>query len=366
MADPLRVVPPGGTIGIVGGGQLGRMAALAAAELGYRVHVFCDEARGPAALVAAAETVARYDDATALEAFARAVDVVTFEFENLPHASFALLERLVPVRPRPLVLETSQDRRLEKDFVSAQGIGTAPYAPIASEADLGPALARLGAPAILKTARLGYDGKGQATVRAPAEALAAWHRFGGVHCVLEGFVDFACEISVIVARGLDGSVALYDAVENRHANHILATTTAPARIAPAVAARAQAIARTLAEAFGLVGLLAVEMFVTKDGGVLVNELAPRPHNSGHWTIEGCGTSQFAQFVRAVCGLPLGPTGRLFDAEMTNLLGDDVKAWPALVAEAGAHLHLYGKAEPRPGRKMGHVTRIYPKGTFRAP
>ncbi|MBM3584485.1 MAG: 5-(carboxyamino)imidazole ribonucleotide synthase [Alphaproteobacteria bacterium] len=355
-----RIVPPGGTIGIVGGGQLGRMTALAAARLGYRCHVFCPEPANPTSLVAAAATVAAYDDQPALEAFASAVDVVTFEFENLPRPSFDVLERLVPVRPRPAVLETSQDREQEKFLVVGQGIATAPFAVVRTADDVEPALARVGVPAVLKTARLGYDGKGQAMVRTPGEALEAFARLGGVRCVVERFVDFACEVSVIVARGLDGAIAPYDTVENRHKHHILATTTAPARIGAASAREAQAIARRLAEALDLVGLLAVEMFVARDGRVLVNELAPRPHNSAHWTIEACVTSQFEQFVRAVCGLPLGDPSRRFDAVMTNLIGHDVDAWPALIAEPGAHLHLYGKTETRPGRKMGHVTRLYPR------
>jgi 5-(carboxyamino)imidazole ribonucleotide synthase len=355
--DERRVVPPGGTIGIVGGGQLGRMAGLAAALLGYRSHIFCPEADSPASQVSAASTRAAYDDTAALERFARAVDVVTFEFENLPHESFALLERLVPVRPRPVILEIAQDREREKTFTAGLGIATAPFAIVRTVDDVAGAIGRIGLPAVLKTARLGYDGKGQAAIRTPQDAAQAFARLGGARCVLEGFIDFACEISVIVARGLDGAIAAYDTVENRHENHILATTTVPAAIGPEADAAAQGIARRMAEALDLVGLLAVEMFVTREGRVLVNEIAPRPHNSGHWTIEACATSQFEQFVRAVAGLPLGESSRRFDAVMTNLIGTQVNDWPRLVAEPGAHVHLYGKRDARPGRKMGHVTRL---------
>ncbi|MSP82843.1 MAG: 5-(carboxyamino)imidazole ribonucleotide synthase [Alphaproteobacteria bacterium] len=358
----MTMIPPGGVIGIVGGGQLGRMTALAAARLGYRCHIYCPEPDSPAAQVAAAATVAAYDDAGALARFAATVDVVTFEFENLPHASLEALARARPVRPSPRLLELSQDRRAEKAFVAGLGIATAPFAAIERPADLAPALARIGLPAVLKTARLGYDGKGQALLRDGDDDAAAWRGLGQVACVLEGFVDFACEVSVIVARGLDGTLATYDVVENRHVRHILATTHAPAQVAAAVADAARAIARRLAEAADLVGLLAVEMFVGRDGTVLVNELAPRPHNSGHWTIEACPTSQFEQLVRAVAGLPLGDTTRRCDAVMTNLIGADVDAWPTLLAEPGAHLHLYGKRETRAGRKMGHVTRLSPRST----
>ncbi|MEX2647610.1 MAG: 5-(carboxyamino)imidazole ribonucleotide synthase [Alphaproteobacteria bacterium] len=360
--DDRRVVPPGGTIGIVGGGQLGRMTALAAARLGYRCHVYCPEGDSPAAQVSAAATIAAYDDPEALGRFARAIDVVTFEFENLPHESFDLLERLVPVRPRPDVLEIAQDREREKQFLAELELATAPFAVVREAADLDPAIGRVGLPAVLKTARHGYDGKGQAMIGRGDDARAAFDRLGATRCILERFVDFACEVSVIVARGLDGTIAAFDTVENRHENHILAMTIAPARIAPAAAGAAQAMARRLAEALGLVGLLAVELFVTRDDAVLVNELAPRPHNSGHWTIEACATSQFEQFVRAVTGLPLGDPVRRFDAVMTNLIGDQVNAWPSLVAEPGAHVHLYGKAATRPGRKMGHVTRLLKLGS----
>jgi 5-(carboxyamino)imidazole ribonucleotide synthase len=354
-------VPPGSTIGILGGGQLGRMIALAAAALGYRCHVFCPEADSPAAQVAAAATVGAFEDEAALEAFAAAVDVVTFEFENIPVATVEWLARRVPVHPGAEVLRVTQDRLLEKDFVRGLGGGTADYGRVDSPADLETALARIGTPAVLKTRRMGYDGKGQAPIPTPAEAPAAWTRLGPAPCIVEAFVPFTMEISVIVGRGADGATAAYVPVENRHERHILATTIAPAPISATIAAAADDLARRIAERLGVVGLLAVEMFVTADGNLLVNELAPRVHNSGHWTIEACTTSQFEQQVRAVCGLPLGSPERHADAVMQNLLGDEAARWPEILRDPAAKLHLYGKAEARPGRKMGHVTRLYPLG-----
>jgi 5-(carboxyamino)imidazole ribonucleotide synthase len=356
-AGPLA---PGATIGILGGGQLGRMTALAAARLGYRAHVFCPEADAPASQVSAATTRGAYDDAAAQARFAAAVDVVTYEFENIPLAPVEALARLKPVRPAPSVLAVCQDRILEKQAAAAAGIGTARWTAVESEAALGPALAAI-TPGILKTARMGYDGKGQARVGDLAGASAAFARFGGAPCVLEGIVDFACEISVIAARDLAGGVAAYVPVENRHVHHILDETIAPAKLPAAVLGEAERIARHLAVALDVVGLLAVEMFVTRGGEVLVNEMAPRPHNSGHWTIDACATSQFEQLVRAIVGLPLGSPERHSDATMKNLIGDEVHAWPRLAAEPGACLHLYGKAEARPGRKMGHVTRLSRRG-----
>ena len=349
-------IAPGATIGILGGGQLGRMTALAAARLGYRAHVFCPEADAPASRVSAATTRGAYEDEGARRRFAKAVDVITYEFENIPAGPVEALAALRPVRPSPAILRICQDRIAEKTALAAAGVATARFAAVRAPRDLD----ALKPPAILKTARLGYDGKGQALVRTPAEAREAFARFGAVPCVLEAVVDFACEISVIAARGLDGAIASYVAVENRHANHILDETIAPARVAPAILAAAAAIARRIAEALDVVGLIAVEMFVTRDGAVLVNELAPRPHNSGHWTIDACATSQFEQLVRAICGLPLGDPERHSDATMKNLIGDEVEAWTALAAEPGACLHLYGKAQSRPGRKMGHVTRLSPR------
>ena len=345
---------------MLGGGQLGRMTALAAARLGYRVHVYTPEPDSPCAEVSAAATVAEFSDAAALARFAASVDVVTLEWENVPPEAVSLLAQMVPVRPGAAVLTVTRDRIREKTFVNCLGIATAPWRPAHSAADVATALEELGRPAVLKVARLGYDGKGQLLLGADADPEAAWHELAGgqaLDAVVEGFVDFACEISVIVARAADGALCSYPAVENQHENHILSRTIVPARIAPGVAAEAEAIARRITEALGVVGLLAVEMFVGRDGRVLVNELAPRPHNSGHWTMDACATSQFEQLVRAVCGLPLGATDHLCAAVMENLIGDAVGRWPELVATPDARLHLYGKREVRPGRKMGHVTWI---------
>ncbi len=359
-----RPLPPGSTIGMIGGGQLGRMAALAAARLGYRVHVFSPEADSPAAQVSAAVTVADYSDQAAIEDFACKVDVVTFEFENIPAESVRHLAAHVPVRPCWSVLEVAQDRVAEKRFFASIGAATAPWRPVSGLDDLAEAVAAIGRPAVLKTARLGYDGKGQVKIGPDTDLAEAWAALGSGLAdsgagVLEGFIDFAGEISVIVARGVDGDWAAFDPVWNVHRNHILDTTTAPAPIAPALAARAMDIAHRAAEALGVVGLLAVEMFVTADG-LLVNEMAPRPHNSGHWTMDACITDQFEQFIRAVCALPLGSPERHSDAEMKNLIGDDVERWLEILDDPHAKLHLYGKSEARPGRKMGHVNRIAPR------
>jgi 5-(carboxyamino)imidazole ribonucleotide synthase len=355
-APPLA---PGATIGILGGGQLGRMTAMAAARLGYRAHIFCPEAEAPASQVSAATTRAAYEDPEAQRRFAAAVDVITYEFENIPLAPVEALARLKPVRPSPAVLAICQDRVQEKRAMAAAGIGTARFEAIDDDATLASAVMRI-APGILKTARMGYDGKGQARIVDPAGARAAFERFGRAPCVLEAVVDFACEISVIAARDLAGTVATYAPVENRHVHHILDETIAPARIAPAILHEAERIAHQVATSLDVVGLIAIEMFVTRSGGLLVNELAPRPHNSGHWTIDACVTSQFEQLVRAIVGLPLGSPERHSDAVMKNLIGDEVHAWLQLAAEPGACLHLYGKAEARPGRKMGHVTRLRPR------
>ncbi len=353
------MIEPGGVIGILGGGQLGRMTALAAANLGYRCHIFCPEANSPAMQVSSRATVADYDDAAALARFADAVDVVTFEFENVPATAAAVLAKHRAVHPRPEILQICQDRVKEKDFLRAHGVGTTDYRKITNTTDLTEALSTLGA-SILKTARWGYDGKGQIALKPGDDATAAWARLKTDEAILEARVDFACEISAVLARGIDGAIASYVPVENRHTDGILANTVAPAAIAPSLAARADDIARRIAVALGLVGVLAVEMFVTKSGDVLVNELAPRPHNSGHWTIDACVASQFEQLVRAVCGLPLGSTERYCDAVMTNLIGADVAMWRDAVAEPNAKLHLYGKVDALPGRKMGHVTRLKPR------
>jgi len=336
------------------------MTAMAAARLGYDVHIFCPERDSPAARVAAAATCAAYDDLHALAGFAEAVDVVTFEFENVPFQSVRRLAARVPVRPDWSVLRIAQDRRLEKDFLQANGFPTAPYGKLASTEDLAAAVALIGRPCLLKTARLGYDGKGQVPIAADTELAAAWAALGGEAAIVEARVDFASEISVILARGADGQTAAYEPGENRHAGGILERTTVPAPISRAVALEAVDIAGRIAAKLELVGLLAVELFVGRDERLLVNEIAPRPHNSGHWTLDASATSQFEQFVRAICGLPLGPVERHADAVMQNLIGDDVERWPELVADPAARLHLYGKAEVRPGRKMGHVTRLTPR------
>ena len=360
MTDALTgPLPPGSTIGILGGGQLGRMTAVAAAELGYRCHIFSPDADAPAKEVSAAATTAPYEDRDAARRFAEQVDVVTFEFENVPDETLAAIAERVAVRPNVDALHVSQDRIREKTFMNDNGIATAPWAPVTGPGDLAVAAERTGLPAILKTARFGYDGKGQARVGGAGRLEDAWRAIGEVPAILEGFVDFEREISVIVARGTNGATESYVPVDNVHRDHILFTTTAPSTVSDAIAAAARETARKIAETLDFVGLLAVEMFVTRDGGVLVNEIAPRPHNSGHWTQDACAVSQFEQFVRAVAGLPLGDPERHSDAVMTNLIGDEADAWADLLAERGACLHLYGKAESRPGRKMGHVTRLSP-------
>jgi len=354
-------IPPGSTIGILGAGQLGRMIALAAAELGYRIAVLTPDDDAPASQVAALTIRADYTDEAALAHLARVSDVVTLEFENVPADAVTFLETVgKAVRPGARALAVAQDRVAEKDFVRQAGGGTAPYVAVDNLTALIPALERIGRPAVLKTRRLGYDGRGQRILQHRDNPVEAWDAIGGKPAILEGFVKFNREISVIVARGLDGAARAYVPVENRHREHILSETIAPAPISRGLAEQAEALAMRLAQALDLVGLLAVEMFVTDDGRILVNELAPRPHNSGHWTIDACLVSQFEQLVRAVCGLPLGSPERHSDAVMTNLLGDDVNRWAEFLKEPGARLHLYGKAETRKGRKMGHVTRVTPR------
>jgi len=359
-ADKGQIIAPGSTIGILGGGQLGRMAAMAAARLGFKTHIYCPPGDNPATYVSNAATIAAYEDQAALARFAAAVDVVTFEFENVPSRTAETLARLKPTRPSPRVLHICQERLREKDFLASIKVPTTRYMEVARAESLERALREIGLPAILKSAQFGYDGKGQVRIDADTRLDEAWARMGAPVGILEAFVDFRLEISVIVARSLDGNVVAYEPVENQHRQHILDTTIVPARVTEAIAMRAEAIGRHIAEELGLIGLLAVEMFVTNGGEVLVNEMAPRPHNSGHWSIDGCVTSQFEQFVRAVCGLPLGSVERHSDAVMKNLLGEDALAWKEILAEPGAKLHLYGKAEPKPGRKMGHVTRLTPK------
>jgi 5-(carboxyamino)imidazole ribonucleotide synthase len=359
-ADQNQVIAPGGVIGILGGGQLGRMTAMAAARLGYRVHTFCPDRNAPASHVSWHNTVAAYDNKSALKAFAESVDVVTFEFENIPSATTEYLAALKPTRPKPNVLYLTQERLREKRFLASINVPTTKFLDVARQEALESAVKALGRPAILKSAEFGYDGKGQVRIDGDMDLFEAWVKMGGEVGILEAYVDFVREISVIVARAPDGSTAIYQPVENQHKNHILDVTLVPARISQAVAGRAEAIARHIATEIGLVGLLAVEMFVTHNDEVLVNELAPRPHNSGHWTIDGCVTSQFEQFVRAVCGLSLGSTERHSDAMMKNLIGDDVNGWKELLNDPAVKLHLYGKTEARPGRKMGHYTRLMPK------
>jgi len=359
-AEDGQILPPGSVIGILGGGQLGRMSALAAGRLGYKVHIFSPEKDGPAAQVAWRNTVANYDDLAALEAFAKSVDVVTFEFENIPAAAAETLAKVKPTRPAPRVLHITQERLREKRFLESIDVPVTAFREVKNADELPAAVDALGRPSILKSASFGYDGKGQVRIEAGMDLNEAWKKMGGTIAILEGFIDFACEISVIVARNPAGDVALYEPALNSHKHHILDTSTVPAGVAPKVAHAAEAIARRIAGEIDLIGLLAVEMFVTKDGRVLVNELAPRPHNSGHWSQDGAITSQFEQHVRAVCGLNLGNPARHSDTVMTNLIGDEVETWPQLLSDPDVKLHLYGKAEARPGRKMGHWNRLKPK------
>ena len=357
-------IAPGATIGILGSGQLGRMIALEAARLGYRCHVFGPGADDPAMQVAHRATVAAYDDEAALAAFAAASDVITYEFENVPYATAAFLADHALVRPGPKVLKICQNRLREKDFCASIGAPTTRYAEVGGPEAVARELRDLGAPAVLKSTEMGYDGKGQVLVKADSDPQAAWEEMAG-HApsavgILEGFVDFRMEISVIAARGLDGQVETYVPVENRHRDHILDETLAPARLPAGLADKAEGLARHIAAELDLVGLVAVEMFVTAEGRLLVNELAPRPHNSGHWTLDACATSQFEQLVRAVCGLPLGSVERHADAVMKNLVGEEVERWLDCLSDPHARLHLYGKSEVRPGRKMGHVTRLVPR------
>jgi 5-(carboxyamino)imidazole ribonucleotide synthase len=353
MAEPL---PPGSRIGILGGGQLGRMLAMAAARMGMRTHVYEPAPDAPAAQVANAATTAAYDDGAALEGFAGSVDVVTYEFENVALAAVDTLARHVPVRPGRRALEVAQDRAAEKAFLNGIGLATAPWVVVDGPDALAEALGRIGAPAILKTRRFGYDGKGQVRLDAGAGAGEAWAAIGGQPAVLEGFVDFGREISVIAARGLDGTVAAFDPGENEHRDGMLHRTTVPARVPPAIAQDAVLAAGRILNALDYVGVIGVELFVTADG-LVVNEIAPRVHNSGHWTEAGCLIDQFEQHLRAICGWPLGDGARHSDAVMQNLIGDAVNEAPAI---RGARVHLYGKAEARPGRKMGHFTRIAPR------
>jgi len=358
MKTLIKPVPPGGTIGIIGGGQLGRMLALAAARLGLKTAIFNDAADAPAFQVTGTSVAAPYEDLDALARFADACDAVTFEFENLPAHAIAHLGEHVPVRPGAHALSVTQDRLTEKSFVEKLGLNTAPFFEVSSAAEAGEAFEKLKDRGILKTRRFGYDGKGQAKVLSRDEAVKAFESFKGVPAILEGFVDFSCEASVVAARGADGAFAAYDPPENEHENHILRRSTVPSRLTAGQVVEAKAIAKKIADALDYVGVLAVELFVGNDGSLLVNEIAPRVHNSGHWTIEACQCSQFEQHIRAVAGWPLGDPRRHADAVMENIIGAEVEAWESL-AKSGAALHLYGKAEARPGRKMGHLTRLKP-------
>ncbi|HZR59365.1 MAG TPA: 5-(carboxyamino)imidazole ribonucleotide synthase [Xanthobacteraceae bacterium] len=350
---------PQATIGILGGGQLGRMLALAAARLGFKCHVLAPSPDSPAFDVVHRVTCADYNDTEALDRFAADVDVVTYEFENVPADTATFLSARVPVLPDPKILATTQDRLAEKTFVSGLGIGTAAFAPVGGPQELAAALERIGRPAVLKTRRYGYDGKGQAAIRNGTDPAAAWREVGAQPCILEAFVPFEREVSVVAARGADGSVECFDVTENEHRDHILKVSRAPATLSAAAAAEARRIAETIAQKFGYVGVLAVEMFVLAGGGeILINEIAPRVHNSGHWTLDGASVSQFEQHIRAVAGWPLGKPVRHGRVEMTNLIGDEVADYRRWLAVPGASVHLYGKAAVRPGRKMGHVTRVF--------
>jgi 5-(carboxyamino)imidazole ribonucleotide synthase len=356
-----KVIAPGGRLGVLGSGQLGRMFALAARRLGYRVVVYSPDQDSPTGQVADTEFTARYDDLERVKAFARTVDVVTFEFENVPFATAAACAQFAPVRPRGEVLHITQQRLREKTYLREQGFPVTPFARVTSLAELEAALDALGLPAVLKSADFGYDGKGQRKLLARADAPAAWSALGVQEAILEGFVDFALEVSVVAARGLDGSFAAFDVFENAHAHHILDVTVCPARIEPKLAREALELARGILERLDVVGVLCVEMFVTKSGTLLVNELAPRPHNSGHLTFDASLTNQFEQQVRAVCGLPLGSPQLLRPAAMMNLLGDvwsnGEPNWAKALELPNVKLHLYGKSDPRPGRKMGHLTAL---------
>jgi 5-(carboxyamino)imidazole ribonucleotide synthase len=356
------ILAPGATIGILGSGQLGRMLAMAALKLGLRCHIYAPEPDAPAYDAASERTVAAFDDEAALARFAEAVDVVTYEFENVPIGCVEFLDRRKPVRPGARALAATQDRLAEKTFLRGLGLATAPFRAVPDAAALAPALAEIGRPAVLKTLRLGYDGKGQAMIREGSDLPALHRSLGGGPMILEGFVAFDCEASVVAARSLEGAVVAYDLCENEHDRHILARTHVPARVAPGVEAAAKALAVTAIEALDYVGVLAVELFVARDaaGGarLLINELAPRVHNSGHWTIEGAQTSQFEQHIRAIAGWPLGSPARRGRIEMSNLIGDEADEWRDILAQPDVSLHLYGKLETRPGRKMGHVTRMF--------
>ena len=364
MTAPHQVkLKPGDTIGILGGGQLGRMLAMAAARLGLRCQVFSPDPESPAFDVVLNATCAEYADVEALELFANDVDVITYEFENVPAAAAMILAARRPLLPDRKILETTQDRLAEKDFVKQLGIGIADYADVSSAAALRAAIARIGLPAVIKTRRFGYDGKGQAIIRDGDDPDRVWEELGTRSAILETFIPFEREISVIAARSADGHVECFDVTENEHRDHILKISRAPAAVSEALAAQARSIAERIANALNFVGVLAVEMFVVLENGgpqVLVNEIAPRVHNSGHWTLDGASISQFEQHIRAIAGWPLGKPVRHGPVTMTNLIGDDILSYEQWLTVPGATVHLYGKGPPRPGRKMGHVTEVLPR------
>lgn len=357
---PFSALGPNAVIGIVGGGQLGRMSAMAAAKLGFKTHILTQDPNGPAAQVSSGITLGAYDDLAVLEQFARAVDVVTFEFENISADGLDCLAQHCPVRPSGAILRTSQDRSVEKTFLTQAGVPIAPWHPVTDYASLQVAAEKLGFPFILKTARDGYDGKGQRRVYTPDALTESYAALAPRALVAEGMVDFACEISVMVVRGANGTVRCFDPAQNFHRNGILDITLAPAPIAPELTQQAQTLATTIAEKLELIGILGVEMFIDRTGNLLVNEIAPRPHNSGHWTMDACPVDQFDMHIRAVAGLPLPPAQRHADAVMKNLIGpDDMALWPQIIATPTFLPHLYGKAEARRGRKMGHVNLVFP-------
>ena len=358
------MLKPGATIGILGGGQLGRMLALAAARLGLHCHIYSPEKDSGAFEVVRTHTHAAYDDEAALARFAASVDVITYEFENIPAQTAAFLANRKPVYPDPHVLERTQDRLIEKNFISGLKIATAPYAPVHSASQLADGIAKVGLPAVLKTTTMGYDGKGQAKIKPGDDANAAWRSLKNKPCILEGFIDFEREVSVIAARAADGHVECFEVTENEHRDHILKISTVPAKVSPALATEAKRVATRIAKALDYVGVLAVEMFVVRAGRkqtVMVNEIAPRVHNSGHWTIDGATVSQFEQHIRAVAGWPLAKPIRLGrKVEMVNLIGAEINETAHWLTVPGVSVHLYGKTDARPGRKMGHVTRVWPK------
>ncbi|MEN3931186.1 5-(carboxyamino)imidazole ribonucleotide synthase [Microvirga sp. W0021] len=361
-AETETILPPGSTIGIVGGGQLARMLAIAASQYGLKVHIYAPEANSPAFEVSAAHTCASYEDEEKLRQFAAAVDVITYEFENIPAAAVSLLSNMKPLHPNAEALSTTQDRLSEKTFISSLGIETAPFIAVPDSGALDDAITQIGLPAVLKTTRFGYDGKGQIIIRTEADIPAARKLADSAVCILEGFVPFREEVSVIATRNLSGAFSSFDLCVNEHKNHILDITRLPANVKAETEIQAISIAQRLANALDYVGTLAVEMFLVEDKGkekLVVNEIAPRVHNSGHWTIEGAVTSQFAQHIRAICNWPLGQTQRTGRIKMRNLIGHDINDWLEIVTDEQAHLHLYGKEEAREGRKMGHVTWVFP-------